>query len=227
MKSNLTSYIKSTSKLLENDNLTFFGTINVFVKDPLPEDVNLNVVLRRIENILPSYFVSNVDAVYVGMFEEFVEMDTNAAYKDGALYITSDQYDEDDMIDDIVHEIAHAVEELAYEEIYGDDSLEVEFLGKRKRLQSILKSEGFNVNRFDFLNPEYKKDFDMFLYREVGYPLMTSLTMGLFVSPYAATSIREYFARGFEEYFMGDPQALKNICPILYSKMYNLHNMED
>ena len=114
MKSNLTSYIKSNSKLLENNNLTFFGTINVFVKDPLPEDISLNVVLRRIENILPSYFVSNVDAVYVGMFEEFVEMETNAAYKDGALYITSDQYDEDDMIDDIVHEIAHAVEELAY-----------------------------------------------------------------------------------------------------------------
>ena len=226
MKNNLTSYIKSSSKLLENNNLTFFGTINVFVKDPLPEHVNLKIVLRRIENLIPAYLVSNIDAVYVGMFEEFVEMDTNAAYKDGALYITSDQYDEDDMIDDIVHEIAHAVEELAYEEIYGDDSLEVEFLGKRKRLQSILKSEGFNVNRFDFLNPEYKKDFDMFLYREVGYPLMTSLTMGLFVSPYAATSIREYFARGFEEYYLGDRKYLTKISPMVYNKVKYLDNLK-
>jgi Mlc titration factor MtfA (ptsG expression regulator) len=50
---------------------------------------------------------------------------------------------------------------------------------------------------------------------------------GVFPSPYAATSLREYFARGFEEYYMGRPQELKNICPVLYSKMYNLHNMED
>ena len=166
MKSNLTSYIKSTSKLLENDNLTFFGTINVFVKDPLPEDVNLNVVLRRIENILPSYFVSNVDAVYVGMFEEFVEMDTNAAYKDGALYITSDQYDEDDMIDDIVHEIAHSLEERNYEEIYGDDHLESEFLGKRKFLHHILP-DNKRANMVYFLNPSYDQNFDMYLYKEL------------------------------------------------------------
>ena len=226
MKNNLTSYIKSSSKLLESNNLTFFGTINVFVKDPLPEDISLNIVLRRIESTLPSYFVSNIDAVYVGRFEEFVEMETNAAYKDGALYITSDQHDEDDMIDDIVHEIAHAVEELAYEEIYGDEQIEVEFLGKRKRLESILKSENFDVNSYNFLNPEYSKEFDIFLYREVGYPLMTSLTMGLFISPYAATSIREYFARGVEEYYLGDRNYLTKISPMLYNKVHYLDNLK-
>jgi len=226
MANNLTSYIKSSSKLLENNNLTFFGTISVFVKDPLPEDISLKIVLKRIENLIPAYLVSNIDAVYVGMFEEFVEMNTNAAYKDGALYITNDQYDEDDMIDDIIHEIAHAVEELAYEEVYGDDSVEIEFLGKRKRLQSILRSEDFNVNRFNFLNPQYEKEFDIFLYREVGYPLMTSLTMGLFVSPYAATSIREYFARGFEEYYIGDRKYLTKISPMVYNKVQYLDNLK-
>ena len=226
MKNNISSYIKKSSKISENSNLSFFGSINVFVKDPLPEDISLRIVLRRIESLLPYYFVNNIDAVYVGRFEEFVEMDTNAAYKDGALYITSDQYDEDDMIDDIVHEIAHAVEELAYEEIYADDKIELEFLGKRKRLQSILKNEGFNVNRFDFLNPQYSKEFDMFLYREVGYPLMTTLTMGLFVSPYAATSLREYFARGFEEYYLKDKNYLTKISPMLYNKVHYLDNLK-
>ena len=226
MKDNISSYIKKSSKLSENQNLSFFGSINVFVKDPLPEDISLRIVLRRIESLLPYYFVNNIDAVYVGRFEEFVEMDTNAAYKDGALYITSDQYDEDDMIDDIVHEIAHAVEELAYEEIYADDKIEIEFLGKRKRLQSILRSENFNVQRFDFLNPQYSKEFDMFLYREVGYPLMTTLTMGLFVSPYAATSLREYFARGFEEYYLKDRNYLTKISPMLYNKVHYLDNLK-
>jgi hypothetical protein len=226
MKNNLTSYIKKNNKKSENQNLSFFGSINVFVKDPLPEDISLRIILRRIENLIPHYLVNNIDAVYVGQFDEFVEMETNAAYKDGALYITNDQYDEDDMIDDIVHEIAHAVEELAYEEIYADDKVEIEFLGKRKRLQSILRSENFNVQRYDFLNPQYSKEFDIFLYREVGYPLLTTLTMGLFPSPYAATSLREYFARGFEEYYLKDRNYLTKISPMLYNKVHYLDNLK-
>jgi len=226
MKNNLTSYIKKNNKKSENQNLSFFGSINVFVKDPLPEDISLRIILRRIENLIPHYLVNNIDAVYVGQFDEFVEMETNAAYKDGALYITNDQYDEDDMIDDIVHEIAHAVEELAYEEIYADDKVEIEFLGKRKRLQSILRSENFNVQRYDFLNPQYSKEFDIFLYREVGYPLLTTLTMGLFPSPYAATSLREYFARGFEEYYLKDKNYLTKISPMLYNKVHYLDNLK-
>lgn len=226
MKNNISSYIKKHSRLSENQNLSFFGSISVFVKDPLPEDISLRIVLRRIENLIPHYLVSNVDAVYVGQFDEFVEMETNAAYKDGALYITNDQHDEDDMIDDIVHEIAHAVEELAYEEIYADDKVEIEFLGKRKRLQSILRSENFNVQHYNFLNPQYSKEFDTFLYREVGYPLMTTLTMGLFVSPYAATSLHEYFARGVEEYYLKDKNYLTKISPLLYNKIYYLDNLK-
>ena len=226
MKNNISSYIKKRSRLLENQNLSFFGFINVFVKDPLPEDISLRIVLRRIESLLPNYLINNIDAVYVGQFDEFVEMETNAAYKDGALYITNDQHDEDDMIDDIVHEIAHAVEELAYEEIYADDKVEIEFLGKRKRLQSILRSENFNVQRYDFLNPQYSKEFDIFLYREVGYPLLTTLTMGLFPSPYAATSLREYFARGFEEYYLKDRNYLTKISPMLYNKVHYLDNLK-
>ncbi len=34
----------------------------------------------------------------------------NSVYEDGAIYITNDQDDELDMVDDIVHEAAHAIE---------------------------------------------------------------------------------------------------------------------
>ena len=77
------------------------------------------------------------------------------------------------------------------------------------------------------VDPSYSEKVDDFLYKDVGYQALWQMVPGIFPSPYAATSLREYFARGFEEYFMGDPQALKDICPVLYSKMYNLHNMED
>ena len=66
----------------------------------------------------------------------------------------------------------------------------------------------------------------MFLYADVGYPLLTSLTMGLFISPYAATSLREYFARGFEEYYIGDRKYLTNISPVLYNKIEYLDNIQ-
>ena len=130
-------------------------------------------------------------------------------YKEGTLYITNDQTDEDDMIDDIIHEIAHAVEEMAKQELYDDNQIKNEFLGKRRRLYSIIKSENFDVEVEDFLNIDYSSSFDDLLYKEIGYPLLTSLSMGLFVSPYAVTSLKEYFAIGFEEYHLKDRQYLK------------------
>ena len=35
------------------------------------------------------------------------------------------------------------------------------------------------------------------------------LTAGLFLSPYSITSLREYFANGFEEYINGDSKLFK------------------
>ena len=58
----------------------------------------------------------------------------------------------------------------------------------------------------------------------VGYPTLLSLTMGLFCSPYGATSIQEYFANGFEKYFTESPEYVKNISPILYKKIEEIIN---
>ena len=65
----------------------------------------------------------------------------------------------------------------------------------------------------------------MFLYQDVGYALLTTLTMGLFVSPYAATSLREYFATGFDKYYLEDRRYLKNISPILFEKIEYISNL--
>jgi hypothetical protein len=192
---------------------------NVYVKDPLPEDFDLNYVLQKIETSIPDYLMSNIDTIYIGQFDEFVDREINAIYKDGALYTTNLQDDEDDMIDDIVHEMAHSIEEFAGNDIYGDGRVENEFLGKRQKLFYLLKEEGYNVHLKDFLESNYSKEFDMFLYQEVGYELMTTITMGLFVSSYSATSLKEYFATGFEKYYLEDRKYLKNISPILFEKI--------
>jgi hypothetical protein len=50
--------------------------------------------------------------------------------------------------------------------------------------------------------------------------------MGLFVSPYGATSLQEYFANGFEKYYLGESKAVKDISPVLYNVLYSLHTIE-
>jgi Mlc titration factor MtfA (ptsG expression regulator) len=53
------------------------------------------------------------------------------------------------------------------------------------------------------------------------------MTAGLFPSPYAATSLREYFAIGFEHYYLKDRKVLKRDCPVLYNKLAELEFPED
>ena len=220
----VSNYIKESLK--SSSEKLLFNKIIVFVKDPLPKDVNIDYVLSSIEKRIPEHLIYAIDMVYIGQFEEFEKRDTNAAYKDGALYITNEQSDDDDMIDDIVHEMAHACEETYSSLIYSDGMIQDEFIGKRKRLYEILKVEGYEVSLEDFLNTEYSEKFDLFLYEDVGYDKLTFFTMGLFVSPYGATSYREYFANGFEHYFLTDPQYVKVISPAVYDKIDGLVFME-
>jgi len=48
--------------------------------------------------------------------------------------------------------------------------------------------------------------------------------MGLFVSPYGATSIQEYFANGFEKYYLDNPGRVRIISPVLYEKITEIIN---
>ena len=79
------------------------------------------------------------------------------------------------------------------------------------------------------LNIEYSEEFDEFLYKSIGYEKLANISTGLFVSPYGITSLREYFANGFEEYFIRDPFYLKKISPQIFNKIEQIanYNKED
>ena len=211
---------------------SLFGSeIPIYIKDELifTDGIStLENVIDIVENSLPSFLVSNVDVIYVGDFSFFQERDTNAAYENGAIYIINVQDNADDMADDVVHEIAHAVEEKYYDEIYGDGRIETEFIGKREKLYQILKAhEEPLLDYVYFQYSLYNHKFDEYLYMQVGYPALSAYIRGLFYSPYAVTSIREYFARGFEAYFLyKDLKTLANISPILYNRIETLADME-
>ena len=83
--------------------------------------------------------------------------------------------------------------------------------------------ENYDLRGINFFNTEYDKKFDEFLLNEVGYDRLSGFTEGLFLAPYSVTSLREYFARGFEEYYLENRLYLKEICPYIYKKLIALH----
>ena len=215
--------IKKGKKLRDSWSL---NGIQIFIKDKLPKEFDMKFVVTYINSRIPQHMMKGVDIIYVGGFEEMERRDINAFFEDGAIYVTNVQDNEMDMIDDIIHEMAHAVEREYLNQIYSG-SIEKEFLGKRERLYFILKGEGYGVSPVFKVKTEYDREIDDFLYREVGYENLNTLVNGLFVSAYASTSLSEYFARGFEEYFMGDVNYLRKISPVLYNILESLKDMEE
>ena len=161
--------IKSSKNFKKTFKEKSLGNVQVIIKDDLPKDFNIDSVLEDVSESVPEKFFKNVDYIFVGDFPEFKIRNVNALYMEGAIYITNKQDDELDMVDDIIHEIAHAVEDDEFLEIYSDGSLEREFLGKRERLFHLLDTEGYDLNYQEFKNPEYSNNFDNVLY--FGYRL--------------------------------------------------------
>ena len=222
MKNNLLEYIKNSK---ENAGIYYLNDIPVWTEDPLPDSINLRQVLLDVAKRLPNIYLKYIQAVRIGIFEEMLEKELNALYKDGVLYVSNMQDNNTDMLDDIIHEIAHAVEDHNHDLVYGDEKVLLEFLGKRKRLYELLKSEGYDVTIEQFLTATYDYDFDMFLFQDIGYPVLETLTLGLFLSPYSVTSINEYFAVGFENFYMDESNYVKKICPILLEKIFYLDEL--
>ena len=210
------NYVKTRNKSLSEYQ---FGSFQVLVQSPISEDIDISLVFDEVNNLLPEHFLRLIDIVYIGEFEFLDKREINAMYADGALYISNVQDDESDLKDDIVHEIAHAVEEKYGQFLYSDEKIKDEFLLKRSRLERILSFQKYDITDLNFLETEYDENFDNFLHKEVGYDTLRMLTVDLFIGPYAATSLQEYFASGFEEYYLENRLYLREISPYIYRKV--------
>jgi|TARA_Y100000034_G_scaffold127949_1_gene181700 hypothetical protein len=202
--------------------------IHVYFKDRMMNDkVDVENVISKVESTVPSHLLSEVEMIIVGWFEEFEKRKLNAFYKDGTLYISNVQDDEEDMYDDIVHEVAHSLESALGYEIYSDQKIKDEFLRKRKYMYDILWNKGYKTPLGVYMNPEYDEEFDMFLYKKIGYDKLFQLLKGLFITPYAATSLREYYATGFTEFYLdSNHNFFKKVSPELYKKILLLQDPE-
>ena len=222
----LRDYVTETSKVTLNkrsEYISFGGDVYVVVKDPLPSNVNLKTVLTRLEKNTPKTFVHNLECIFVGEFDVLEQRQVQALYLDGAIYITNNQDSEEDIYDDLVHEMAHVIEEMSSNEIYGDGTVEREYTEKKKKLFDILEQEGYNVyDEFDVYDVEFDQTYDQFLHATVGYDRLAILTPNIFASPYAATSLSEYFANGYEHYLTGARKDVKDLSPNLFDKLEDI-----
>lgn len=208
------NYIQQAPKV----HFSIHGTVPLYFKNGLTKKINIDSVCKRVENILPAYFFKNVSAIAIGQYDTLDDRSVDSVYDKKIIYLTNVQDDEEDIIENIIHEVAHSLEETNSQQIYGDGLLKREFLKKRKQLYNELSTK-YRIEDYNFRKTEYSKVLDALFYKKIGYETLSYFTEPLFVSPYSATSLREYFSEGFENYYMGQQQLVMDLSPELYNKI--------
>ena len=209
----------------ERREYSMFGDIQIYIKDPLPQTVDMSMVIRRIEQHVPRDFTYGVELVVVGQFDDLDKRGVKAAFLDGAIYVTNNQDDADDIFDDLIHEISHSVEKTHASILFSDGDLASEYLGKKRRLVDLMVADGLLVPPDVAETLEYSKEFDEFLHFELGFEKAGNYSRGLFIDSYGSVSLSEYFATGFEAYYVDkDGTALRKISPALHEKIETLTN---
>jgi hypothetical protein len=224
------SYLQQRQKMLEQSNNFYTPSgIHVYTKDEMMNDlVDLEAVVSQLEAKLPDHLRDGVEMIIIGQFDEFAERDINAFYKDGALYVSNFQTDNDDLLDDLIHETAHSAEEQYGMEIYADQKIKNEFLRKREHIYNILSKMNMATDKQRFMDTEYEQEFDEYLFNDVGYDKLSEILKGVVVTPYAVTSLREYFATAFTEFYLhpDSHNYLKKVSPEVYKKMVELPRLD-
>ena len=199
--------------------------IPVYFKNNLTKNINMQNVTKRIEEILPPFLFANISAIMIGDYDSLNDRDVDSVYNKKVIYLTNVQDNEKDIIENIVHECAHSLEEIYTKKIYEDSKLKNEFLKKRIQLYTEL-SKKYNIDEKYFRKIDFSKTLDEFFYKKVGYDTLSYFTEPFFISPYSATSLREYFSEGFEKYYMGQKDTIMELCPELYNKLKSLEEIK-
>jgi len=216
----LVEYIKQAPKIYH----MVYGRIPIYFKNNLTRQINIDSVVKRIENILSSTMFRNISAIAIGDYSSLNDRDVDSVYNKKVIYLTNVQDNEEDIIENVVHEVAHSLEEIYGENIYGDALLKKEFLKKRRQLYSELAKK-YVLDEKYFRKIIYTKYLDNILYKKIGYDVLSHFTDPIMISPYSATSLREYFSEGFEKYYMGEQQRVQELSPELYTKIKQLEEI--
>jgi hypothetical protein len=182
--------------------------------------------------LVPSAFFMGLKKVVItDLASSYEDKPFNAFYSNRTIFVSYRIDSELDFIDDVIHELAHHVEKYFYKFVYGDGKIKEEFGKKREKLFIELKSYGMQPPPGLQIKIGYDAKIDKYLYQEMGYDKLFNFTNGLFLTPYSATSLREYFAITFEKYFLKHDyethKYIKKISPAAYNKILELKESLD
>ena len=85
------------------------------------------------------------------------------------------------------------------------------------------EDDGFGLKAW--LNPDYNYDFDDYLVYDLGYSALATESASIFPTPYAITSLDEYFSIIFESCFSQNANVFNRVlrlCPITVEKIMKL-----
>jgi hypothetical protein len=138
---------------------------------------------------MPPHLFEDIDIIYIGQYQDLIDRGLEALYEDGAIYITNTLSDNIDYIENIIHENAHSIREYSWLINIRRRKSNLRIYWQEKRLFHTIKSQDHDISGLDYLNPEFDQEMDDFLYKELGYDNLNYLINGLFLNPYAVTSI--------------------------------------
>jgi hypothetical protein len=220
--STVKAVINSNKKNIKSEYFIHGNTL-LLVNSQKVTNIDFNSLKKKIEKNIPNRLFRDLDWIYVGDFPELKSREVGSAYLRGAIYISDENQTQDSLFSSIIHELAHSIESSFKEYLYGDNEIAEEFVIKRKKLKEIFKANNlFFEDPSVYIRTEYNPQFDEFLYKTVGYDRLNILCVGLFSSAYGTTSLREYFANGFEHFYLHDRNYLAKISPKLFLKISKL-----
>jgi len=196
-----------------------------FISQTVPftnNEIDLYDVLDKVNASIPRQFILDIDGVYVVKTKEMERRNINAIFADGMIYVSPEQSSNQDLLDDIIHEIAHSIESKYKADIYYDNCIEDEFITKRTMLSRLLTNLGYEIPVEFTHNIDYNEELDYFLHNEVGYNILEKVVNGIFINAYSVTSVQEYWAVAFEKYYLGDYREVKRLSPRTFEKIESL-----
>ncbi|MEK9770042.1 MAG: hypothetical protein VW683_14100 [Betaproteobacteria bacterium] len=182
--------------------------------------MDLKFFINKLKETLSPKALNHVNKIKLGNYSKLDKENYKSYYKDGTIYLSNNVDFVEDILMNFFHELAHSFEKPYYGQIYEDGFLAKEFKNKRNQLKNVISMyEGGRPPPFDFNQINYSKELDDYLANTIGYDKLWKYCSGIFTNPYAATSLREYFAAGFENWLKGDQEMLYRMSPVLYNKL--------
>ena len=159
-------YIKESHRKSQDRKEYMLFDVPVYVINKFPSNIDINDILSNLKKSINKNYINGLEAIYIGDFEDLNRRNIQSMFKDGAFWISSNNIKnfitEPIVVENIIHEIAHLLEENFPNLIYGDGRLEKEYNSKKERLYQILKNENYNkVNYPLFFDDDQLKELSI------------------------------------------------------------------